>query len=377
MTTTGPLSVSRFEAALVRMLRSLLRPPGGEPFVGPAGRLTPPQGLSPECIHLVRDGLSKGCVSYLAKAGGWRRERHLRGGKALFGRLWERSEPEDLALSFSSHTLLFLIWLTAGRPEKLHLHWDPPQEELTPADQFLLLLAYHHARGSDAAMTLRGKTSIARHGLIHLFFPEDFAAAPVEPTLDFAIWVDGVGAAILEALQPLLHKRWLELERGKNQIGEWIRLRQMGVRQEHVLAAFLQETEAAKRPDLARFLLKAMSELLTRDLTPVFWIGGLQGQGPPRLADRLETHRQGLAVLRQMQRLGEWTRKARNTGFLDEDYQVAQLWLADWELYRGDELVVIADNLLRQVEPLKLQPAEAATAGDNLQKSEVRSQKSE
>jgi hypothetical protein len=42
---------------------------------------------------------------------------------------------------------------------------------------------------------------------------------------------------------------------------------------------------------------------------------------------------------------------------LDEDYAVAQLWLADWEQYRGDEMAKIAHNLLRQLEPLRVLPA--------------------
>ena len=46
--------------------------------------------------------------------------------------------------------------------------------------------------------------------------------------------------------------------------------------------------------------------LFTGDMTPVFWTGGLQGSGPPRLADRLDTQRAALAVPRQMDALAGW-----------------------------------------------------------------------
>ena len=41
-------------------------------------------------------------------------------------------------------------------------------------------------------------------------------------------------------------------------------------------------------------------------MAPTFWTGGLQGSGPPRLADRLETQRNALAVLRQAGALRDW-----------------------------------------------------------------------
>ncbi|HLW63978.1 MAG TPA: hypothetical protein VKS79_01585, partial [Gemmataceae bacterium] len=114
MTTVAPLPVSRFEASLLRLLRSCLRyGPGDASPPTPAGKITAPKCLSPNCVHLVRDSLSKGCVLYLAKAGGWRRERHLQKGQPATGRLWERTAPEELGLSFTVQSLHFLVWLTA------------------------------------------------------------------------------------------------------------------------------------------------------------------------------------------------------------------------------------------------------------------------
>jgi len=348
-----PRSVSRFEAALLRMLRAFVPRAPGEPLPPmPAGKLVPPKELSGDYVHLVKDTLSKGCVLYLARAGGWRRETHLRHGKAAFGRLWERTPAEELGLTFSQHALNFLVWLAAGRPEQPA--WSPSVENLTPGDQLLLFLAYDAVRETEAGSALRNRAIFIQHGLVRLVFPDDFAIVQSNPPLDFDTWTEGVGASICEALQPRFAQRLLMLERHKNEIGDWTKMRQIGIAQDRSLAAFLASAELTKRPDLARFLLRALSELLVPELTTAFWIGGLQGSGPGRLAERLEVHRHALVVLRHVERLAAWTRRARATGYLDDDYAIAQLWLSDWERYRGDELVAISNQLLRQLEPLQI-----------------------
>lgn len=355
----GVRTVTRFEASLLRMLRSFLRPQSGEPAGAPptaAGKIAIPAGLSDDCLFLIRDTLGKGCVLYLARAGGWRRERFLRAGQPVVGRLWERSEVPDLQLSFSPQSIRFLMWLAAGRPIDRDQNWDPDLAPLTIGDLFLIFLAYEGLREADAAamQSLRAKPAVYRHGLVRLFFPEDFTGA-ADQAPEFEPWTAGVGAAILEALQPKLRQRWLDIERGKFGVAEWEKLRSTGRSQDQALTAFLTSCEAAKRPDLARFLLKALAELLSRDLTPAFWIGGLPAAtAPARLADRLDTQRQALAVVRHIERLAGWARHYGGTKFFDEDYAIAQLFLSDWEEYCGDELAAIGRQLLRQLEPLKV-----------------------
>jgi FtsH ternary system domain X6 len=365
----GLRTVSRFEAVLLRMLRGFLRPgPVDTPLserTSAAGKLAMPKGLSPQCLHLVRDTLGKGCVQYLARAGGWRREKHLRQGKPAQGRLWERTPASELGLSFSHHSIHLLMWLAAGRPDK-DSNWNPPQHELTIGDKLLMLVAYQGLRDHEARQTFLGRTLFVNHGLIRVFFPEDFASLPAGASIDTRSWTQGIGASVLEALQPKLLHRWLELERGKSQIGDWNRMRGIGASQERALESLLSDCEAAKRPDLARWLLKTMSELLSRDLTAAFWLSGLQqASSPARLSERLEVQRFALAALKQVERLSGWTHRARSTGYLDEDYSVAQLWLADWEQYCGDEVAVIAQQLLRQLEPLRVEPMPAAGAPAN------------
>jgi len=267
--------------------------------------------------------------------------------------LWDRSSPEELALVFSRNALEFLVWITAQKPADTDPPLRLPDAELTPADRLLLFLSYEALRDTEAAQPLRAKPAFATHGLLRLAFPEDYAGTSAEP--DFAPWVVGLGAAIVEALQPWLATRWVKLVRGQAHVGDWPALAAQGTEEERVLTAFTSAAEMEKRPDLTRFILNAAGTLLTHDLKANSFFAGLQGTGPPKLADRLDVHRRALAVPRHLERLQAWERRARRVGFLDEDYAVSQLWKGDWERLNGDELTDRARALVKEVEPLKVQ----------------------
>jgi len=97
-------------------------------------RVPRPLSLSRTCVELVADGLAKGCMTWLARSGGWRRERFLRDGQPRTGRLWERWEPATLGLAFSRHSLEFLVWITAHRPGDQKPPLELPLAELTTGD---------------------------------------------------------------------------------------------------------------------------------------------------------------------------------------------------------------------------------------------------
>jgi hypothetical protein len=358
MTPAVPRIVTPFEGRLLRILRCFVRHvPLDQALPLVLERVARPAALSPACVELIEDSLAKGCLLFLVRNGGWRRERFLRDGKPRDGRLWERSDPAELGLAFSRHALEFLLWITAHRPgdAKPPLEDVLPEAELTPADRLLLFLAYDALRDTEAGPPLRLRPVFARHGLIRLAFPEDFAGLPPEVIPDFAPWMAGVGGAVLEALQPWLEARWMQVERRKVQFGDWAALRELGLAQERVLAAFTDAAEAADRPDLVRFLLRAAAAVLTEGVAPAAFVGGLQGAGPARLADRIEVHRRALALPGHLGRLEKWQRRAHGVGYLDEGYAASQLWKADWERFRGDELAARAAALVRQVEPLTVQ----------------------
>jgi hypothetical protein len=349
-------TVTRFEANLLRLLYYFLgREPAESALALVAERCAPPACLGRSAVRLVQDALAKGCTFLLARRGGWRVERYLRGERVVEGRLWQRTAPADLGLSFSRHSLEFLIWITSARPGDKEPHWRPAEEELTPGDRLLLYFAHQGLRDSAASLgaaDLRRRPPFARHGLCWLAYPEDFAAAPEEFAPDFAPWTNGAGATMLEALQPELAARWIEVEGAKGSIVEWQRMRDLGGSQERVLTAFLDAVETAGRMDLARFLLRAAQQLLGQHANAAMWVEGMTNAGP-RLAERTTTYRSALAFLHQLPRLQSWERRARSVGYFDDGYQAAQLWKAEWEGYDGDALNDRARTIIRQLDPLR------------------------
>jgi hypothetical protein len=141
-------------------------------------------------------------------------------------------------------------------------------------------------------------------------------------------------------------------------------MRQQGGAEFAALKAFVKAAEEARRTDLARFVLRTNAAILQSDMTPVFWTGGLQGSGPPRLADRLETQRAALALPRQMETLEAWQERARYVGYFDEDYQASQMWKADWEQVNGDQVAARARAAVEMLEPLRAAaPGQPAAEG--------------
>jgi hypothetical protein len=198
---------------------------------------------------------------------------------------------------------------------------------------------------------LRQRQPFARHGLCRLTYAEDFRGAARDPRPDFTPWTDGLGACILEVWQNHLAEHWLRVERGKAAVTNWQEMRALGQAQDQVLHRFCTAVESAGRLDLARFLLRVASQLLTADATPQAWTGGLTGAGP-RMAERTETYRAALAVLRQLEHLRQWQQRARAVGYFDEGYAASQLWKADWDSYDGDTLYTRSQSIIRQLEPL-------------------------
>jgi len=355
---TGPPAVSRFEYNLLRTLRFLVgHMPADQVQATIYQRVVPPPPcLSRVCVSLAQNTLSTALVLSLVRAGGWRREKFLRGDQPVAGRVWERVPLGERALGFSRQPLAFAYWLTAEKPTDAALTWDGASAPLTGADELFFAYALDALRPlHDVHPTLVRKPAFERNPLCWLLSPADFCETDTLELPDFAPLFRGERAAILECLQPVLARRWVRSERGKGQIADWRRMRHLGHAEQATLSAFLKAADAERRQDLARFVLKAATTVLggTAELTPDYWTGGLQGSGPQRLADRLETQRIALALPRQLTQLQEWDRAARRVGYFDDDYAASQLWKADWEAARGDEAAAKARRLMDQLDPLR------------------------
>lgn len=351
----GPRPVSRFEFNLVRVLRFFLGHfPSDQGIQLVRAAMTRPECLSDTAVGLVKDSLAKGCVLALVRAGGWRSDRYLRAGKPVGGRAWERSPPADLALAFSARVVEFLIWATAEKVHDPKAPWDAPYEELTPADELFFWLAFDACRADpDLVAVLRTRDAFRLNPLCWLGYPGDMAADDESAPPDFRPCFAGPRAVILECLQAHLARRWTQSERAKGQIGDWERMRRQGRAEFATLRAFLAAAGAANRTDLARFVLKTNVAMFRTDLAPAFWTGGLQGSGPPRLADRLDTQRAALAVPRQLEVLAGWQQRAVHVGYFDEDYSASQMWKQEWEAAGGDAVAARARAAVESLEPLR------------------------
>jgi hypothetical protein len=345
--------VSRFEANLLGYLHFFLRRGPALPLTGVSGG--PPPCLSRAAVELLQDALAKGVVLALARAGGWRRERAMRGNGVAAGRLWERTAPDEMGLTFSAETLRFLLCMTAVEPGKPKAFaWRPRLAGLTVGDQTLLYLAYAALRETQhhRTMDLARRPAFFRHALCRLAFPEDFAGGDDEPP-DFGAWTSGVGACVLEALQSELAARWLQVERGKADRSDFAAMRALGRSQELALGAYHAAAESAGRLDLARFLLTTAAALLPEGAAARDWVGSLQPPAGARLADRTDAYRAATAFLRSLDRMAAWTAAARQVGYFDEGYAASQLWLADWERHGGDARVARAREIIRELDPLR------------------------
>lgn len=356
--STGPKVVSRFEFNLLRILKFLLGQFPAEQAQGLIQtRYTPPPPcLSANCVHLVKDILGKGIVQYLVRSGGWRRDQFLFEAEPKRGRVWERLPLVPRQLVFSRHPLAFLMWMTAEKPAESKDGWDAPANELTAGDELFFALAQESLRVPlpDVTLALASRSAFRGNPLCWLFTPGDYARSERPEPPNFAPSLKGTRAAILECLQSVLSQRWVRMERAKGQVGDWRFLRQQGEVEEATLTRFLAAANEVKRPDLARFVLQTASSILGGgELSAAFWTGGLQGSGPPRLADRLQAQRAALAVPRQVMTLQQWDRHARSVGYFDDDYPASQLWKADWEAARGDEIAAQARRVLESLEPLR------------------------
>ena len=350
----APRTVSRFEANLLTILQHLLGHSAGDAVRLINESRPRPPCLSANAVHLVRDRLAKGCIQFLVRGGGWRVERILRNGTLSNGRAWERTPLNERTLSFGKQPLEFLMWLTSENPRKPSVPWRTASGKAMPADElfFAIALASFESE-AEIVSAIVEKSPLAENALARLACPAVFGAFDLSVP-DFSPWFEPPRTCILECLQHWLALRWLRSERGKGQTADWTRLGQQGRAEDAVLTAFLTAARRADRPDLARFILDASATAFGRsDRTPDYWIGGLEGAGPPRLAERLAIRRAAVAVPRTVGTLADWTQYYRGVGYFDEGYVAAQYWKEEWDAHGGDALAERARSVVEAVEPLR------------------------
>ena len=355
----GPKAVSRFEYNLLRVLRFLLghfpADQGLQLLRHPAVR---PPCLSRAAVELVRDSLAKGCVLFLVRAGGWRDERFLRANEPAGGRAWGRTPLDERALAFSAHVVEFLMWATAEKVHESEAGWDARTDEVTAADELFFWRAFDECRADpDLTAVLRPEGRVPPEpAVLARVAGRDRRPGGADPAGLPAVFHRRPGGR--PRMPPVRAGRAVDRDRAGEGAGER-------------LAA-----DAAGRPGRGRDLagvpgrrrrgraagpgpVRLAGERGRAEVRPdpAYWAGGLQGNSPPRLADRLDTQRAALAVPRQMATLEGWQDRARSVGYFDDGYAASQLWKRDWDAADGDRVAARARRAVEQVEPLRQRAA--------------------
>lgn len=326
-------SLSRFEANLMSILYGLL---GERPQSAIAAALDAtlerPSCLTRDTVEMVQDALRKGLVKWLAETDGWQTQRFLRRDEVVQGRLWERSEASELAMDFTGHTLDFLMTITAGNDKDDASRWAPRGlKPLALGDLIFLFKAFDTVREMRVARHWAKMKAIRAHPLVALCMPHRSAG-----NIDFTEWMDGTRASILEGLQSKLARDWAALELAKIEIAQINDLKLLGRRQVAVLTAFMDACEKANRLDLSRFILSALRT--TSEVENVSaWVS--MDLSSLKITERQEVYEAAAGFLSVAHRLRKWHEKCQATGYFDEGYAAAQLWLVDWERYDSERVV--------------------------------------
>jgi hypothetical protein len=328
---------------------------------------SPQQQLSENADRILKTILAKGTVKFLVKASeGWH-ESFLQHRREKSGRLWERHPLDERTLHFSHNTLHLLMWWTSTDPKMEQGMREPPVDvkSLTPADEFVVW------RIADCVQTAHGfcsgsfqklcsiqafrsnpwiwlslphllKTKILKDSPIQLNDVPWYTQAKLVNGPSFAPCFQGLRSVILEALQNYLFRRLvttfpLNLEDVKE-------LTQQNAATYLVYRQFLLEAEQAGRPDLAMFLLRALTRLAptyTRLLDRRHNYEEIDRRihQLSTIRERLEAQQALVAPLGLIDTLHRWTLHCRSIGYWDEGYRMAQWWLRCWEELGGDEVV--------------------------------------
>lgn len=341
--------VSQFEANLIRILRCLL---GDSPIEQSLAVIlrgwSRPRCLSRACVDLVQDSLAKGVPLFLARQG-WNTERFLRDESVVSGRLWQRSRPEHLQLDYSRNALKWLIWLTAENPATPIALPNIAFEDCTSGDAVLFLLSFARLRETPAVSKLVLMPVFAENPLVRLVFPDAFASQEFGGAPELESWFQAERSWLLEALQPWLRLRWLQIERLKQQITSWEELQSVGEAQQTILTAYLDAADNVGRRDLTRFVMDVAARLLRssagRDQK---WFEQVVVDDL-RIADRQNVYETGLVLLRSVDRFQKWNQSARGVGFYEEEYAASQLWKSDWEKWNGDSVCRQARDVVKSL----------------------------
>lgn len=352
----GPARVAASEAELLTLARAIVGG-GSARFVPLLRRRRGAIGqIGPTAMGLLQQTLARGVSQAILRLGGWQSRRTIApppsdADAIRSGRLWQR-HPELPPLHFTAASFELLTWMhreDVASPKK-RLEAQPQ----SLADELLHYLALEPLDKAGAALD---QPAFASSALCQLGYADRVAFTTAAP--DYARWVEGPGAVVLEALQDQLSARWQAMETSKGELFELQDMIGLGERQGLALDGLFAAIEASEdlddgrpaRRDLASFLVEAGVALLAsgperRCPTPQWWTQMLDLRAS--LSQRQAAFRGAATYLRALAHtLGRWVEDAGLVAHFDEDYAAAQLLLTSWRpfhetLERDDDRPVLA-----------------------------------
>jgi hypothetical protein len=323
--------VARSEALLISLARGLVGADKQYHLPQLRRRQKLGNGIGPTAMALLQQTLARGVASQLLVRGGWQVRRTI-AGRAGFvtttrGRVWERHQLPPLHFGPASFALL--SWMVREdvvmNPAPLARH-----PSTTLADDLLHYFAVEHLRRVGARIA--DHPAFRASPLVQLAYPDELAGEPL-PEVSFAELI-GPGAFVFESLQTDLARRYVEMERHKGTIESLDKMVSLGAAQRSVLERSFAALESARpaRRDLASFVVEAGDELLRRGPDRRWWTASLDLQAP--LSARQRAFAAAAAFLHALARLGHWVDDAGLVPHFDDDYEAAQLLLANWQFMR-------------------------------------------
>lgn len=274
--------------------------------------VTPPQKLGPTAREVLSDTLARGTVLSLARNGGW------------VERSWNRATPP---LEFTPNTIRLFSWLLSTPLSESDVAPLVLPSPPTPAEDALLAMLVDRLRGSGCDVAISAQlefrrwplTAIAHAAFLGREVPLDDA-----PKFDIATL-----APWLESLRVLFARSWLAAERSKRDIVSVDAVTRMGRAQSVVLGALLPALDAASRHDLATFVIDVATSFFSKPRTADELTRSMSTDAPFR--ERVEARRAAGATWRALAVLRTWDQRHRNVRFIEDDYELAQRLVRDWE----------------------------------------------
>ncbi len=244
------------------------------------------------------------------------------------GRLWQRHAA--VPLPFTGATVALLQWLVSTPlAQAASRHRPLPAQPLAVGDQVVIYLALEAARNTPAALPVAATALVRAAPLAWLAAPDLLAAArPGAVPPAFASLATDVGAIVVDGLASDLARQWAAIERTKRGERQPATLLALGAAQDATLTGFFAACDAARRRDLAGWVLDAAAPGLAAPTTcpeP----RALDGTTP--LAQRSQARVAAGSLLRGVMRWAAWDREHRGVRFFEDEYALTQLLLARFE----------------------------------------------